>query len=206
MTELIVALDDPQRMLDHVSRLHSEAGVRWFKLDVRSMMHPERFHHVIQAINARGLGLFLDLKLYATKDTVRLAMFEAVALGAKMLTVHADCVEPLAADDRIKILSVRHLTDGTAAGDGYDNLPRVDGIICSVARARASRPHTRKLLVCPGIRPAGWPSDNHTVPATPTDAVAAGADYIVVGRPIIAAADPVEAAKNILRELAEASK
>lgn len=203
MTELIVALDDPQRMLDHVIRLHSEAGVQWFKVNARSMMHPERFHHVVQAINARGLGLFMDLKVYDTKDTVRLTVDAAVELGAKMLTVHADCVEHLPPDSRIKILAARRLTDGTAHQDSFPPLDQADGIICSVRDAALRRPFypAGKLLVCPGIRPLGWASDNHTSAATPTEAREAGADYIVVGRPIIASPDPVEAAKNILREL-----
>jgi orotidine-5'-phosphate decarboxylase len=203
MTELIVALDDTERMVDHCIRLHGEAGVQWFKLNARSMMHAEHFHHVIRAINARGLGLFLDLKLYDTKDTVRLTMFEAIALGAKMLTVHADCVIHTVDERRLKILAVRGLTDGTNDHDSIAPIELVDGIICSVRAASLRRQFypAGKLLVCPGIRPADWPAHNHLNAATPQQAAEAGADYIVVGRPIICAPDPVEAAKHIQRNL-----
>lgn len=203
MTELIVALDDPQQMAEQCHSL-SDAGVRWFKLNARSMMHPERFQYVIRTITARGAGLFLDLKLYDTKDTVRLAMFEAIALGAKMLTVHAECASHLPNDARLKIIAVRRLTDGTAGDDPVAWETKAAGFVCPFSHVQAFRRLTDKIIITPGIRPAGANPNNHVSRATPRQASAAGADYIVVGRPIYAAPDPVEAAKHILREIADA--
>ena len=99
------------------------------------------------------------------------------------------------------VLAVGPLTDGTGDAAYPAVNGQFDGLICTAAFARAVRSHTGKLLVCPGIRPAGSTADNHQAPATPTEAAQAGADYIVVGRPIIAAADPVKAACDIMAAL-----
>ena len=76
-----------------------------------------------------------------------------------------------------------------------------DGFICSAPIAVRLRRATDKLIVCPGIRPAGADVHNHKSRATPREAVEAGADYIVVGRPIYAVADPVAAARAIIDEI-----
>lgn len=203
MTELIVALDAPyERSLSLYDALRG-AGVRWFKVGVPLLLQ-EGGRGLAEEIAKRGDRLMLDAKLYDTRDTVLRAVDAAVALGAAMLTVHEDCVFNLDGEDRLKILAVGGLTDGSPlrafASTGY-----VAGIVCSVQHARYIRASALdKLLVCPGIRTDTQPSDNHTMPSRPSEAVDAGADYIVVGRPIIASPDPVEAAKNILRELAGA--
>jgi orotidine-5'-phosphate decarboxylase len=202
MTQLIVALDiEPgleARAL--VSKLVDEAGVRWFKVGVPMLLHSKEGARTIDYICRRDqVQLMLDIKLYDTLDTVRRAMTAAVSMGAAMLTVHADCMIHTIDDPRLKILAVRRLTDRT--GHRAAALALADGIICSVSHARFMREHTDKLLVCPGIRPAGTAVDNHRDVATPSEAQDAGVDFIVVGRPIINAANPVAAARIILADL-----
>lgn len=105
--------------------------------------------------------------------------------------------------DRCKVLAVGPLTDGDGDGSALLDIPGplYDGIICPVRGALSFRQYTSKLLVCPGIRPTGSPADNHVNPVTPAEAKAAGADYIVVGRPIIDALDTVVSARAIIEEL-----
>lgn len=210
MTQLIVALDGEPGIETRLmmSRLMAEAGVRWFKVGMPMLMHHEG-RRTADFIRHLATKMMLDAKTYDTRDTVLRTVDAAVEMGAAMLTVHADCVIHAADERRLKILSVRRLTDGTAARSvkiGHAGPPAAalaHGVICSVAEAQIMRPHTAKLLVCPGIRPAGWPADNHETAATPALALKAGANFIVVGRPIYAAADPVKAAQAILAELAE---
>jgi orotidine-5'-phosphate decarboxylase len=196
---LIVALDLPvDDSFDLVGKLRLHVSM--IKLGIGTFLHP-RGWILADRISREGICLMLDLKLYDTRDTVRRTMECVAKLGASMVTVHADCAEH-ATGFGPKVLAVRALTDGT----GRWRLPEaamVDGIVCPVSHARALRAHTDKLLVCPGIRPVGIYAHNHKTPATPYGAIKAGADYIVVGRPIYAAHDPVAAVRAITREMAE---
>lgn len=209
---LIVALDiEPEleaRALMY--QLHTQVGVRWFKLDVSSLLHAEGFRTAASAVRD-GRCLMLDLKLFGTFDTVKRTMEIVAKLGAAMVTVHADCVEHAVGFGPL-VLAVNRLTDGTGdgtspstpSGFSMEHEELADGFICSVARAYGLRAHTKKLLVCPGIRSRMAAPNNHKSPGTPRDAMDAGADYIVVGRPIYAVADPVEAARSITAEIKSA--
>jgi len=79
----------------------------------------------------------------------------------------------------------------------------LDGVVASAKEAAAIRKEMGKdfLIVTPGVRPAGADRADQKRVATPAEAIAAGADYIVVGRPITGAKDPVEAARNIIKEM-----
>ncbi len=208
MTQLIVALDvEPgpgSRAMVHDLVV---AGVSWFKIGVPMLCNQEGMEtaRYVKEVNPE-IGLMLDLKLYDTRDTVLRAVDAAIKMGVDMLTVHVSCTEH-ALGRGVDILAVGRLTDGTASVYGSSDhlvdhvLPFADGIICTAWQAMGLRPKTDKLLVCPGIRPIGAEGDNHAIPATPRDAAKFGADFIVVGRPIYNSPDPVEAAKNILREI-----
>lgn len=201
MTELIVAVDsEPSREARVMIGALIAAGVRWFKIGVPMLLRPggRRTADFIRHFDAH---LLLDTKTYDTHDTVLRTVDAAVEIGAAMMTVHADCVIHTIGERRLKILAVRELTDGASIADGHSDERMADGIICSVQHASDIRSLTDKLLACPGIRPAGWPSDNHVSAATPAQARQAGADYIVVGRPIYGAPDPVAAARAILGAL-----
>jgi orotidine-5'-phosphate decarboxylase len=178
-----------------------------------------------QLIDA-GKQVFVDLKLHDIGNTVAQGVKSVSRLGATFLTVHAYPQTMKAAVDAregsLRILAVTVLTssddaDLVAAGYAYsvrELVARraaqareigVDGLVCSPEEAANLRSivGARIALVTPGIRPAGSAPDEQKRIATPAAAIAAGADYLVVGRPIIAAADPKAAAEAIVAEIAQ---
>jgi orotidine-5'-phosphate decarboxylase len=177
-----------------------------------------------------GKQVFLDLKLHDIGNTVAKGVESVAGLGATFLTVHAYPQTMHAAVDArgssgLKILAVTVLTsydDADLAAAGYDfTVPElvaeragqardigVDGLVCSAEEAARLRPivgNTMKL-VTPGIRPAGSASGDQKRIMTPKAAITAGADYLVVGRPILEASDPKAAADAIVKEIADAAQ
>jgi orotidine-5'-phosphate decarboxylase len=175
---------------------------------------------------AAGHKIFLDLKLHDIPNTVAGAVRSLAPLGVEMLTIHAAggaamvaaAVE--AAAGRTKILAVTVLTSldalalsdiGVAGGTTQQvlRLARLalaqgaDGLICSPHEIAVMRDAfgTKPLLVVPGIRPAGAALGDQARVMTPQQAVAAGADYIVVGRPITGAESPADAARDIANSI-----
>lgn len=197
MTQLIVALDAPlDRAVDLYRALKGIVPV--FKVGIPTLLEPagRQFARDIAVENR----LFLDAKIYDTRDTVRRTMEAVGRLGAHLVTVHEDCVEhTIDCRGAAAVLAVRGLTDHP--GGRHAAIALADGIVCSVSHARFMRSMTDKLLVCPGIRPEGASPDNHAVTYTPAEAARAEADYIVVGRPIWASDDPVGAAQRIIEEI-----
>jgi orotidine-5'-phosphate decarboxylase len=183
---------------------------------------------------ARGLAeagkkVFIDLKLHDIGNTVARGVESVAALGGTFLTVHAypqtmkAAVEARAGSD-LKILAVTVLTsydnsDLEAAGYrlGVTDLVEararqaealgIDGLVCSPEEAASLRKivNPQMKLVTPGVRPAGSAVGDQKRIMTPARAIAAGADYLVVGRPVIEAADPKAAADAIQAEIAQAS-
>jgi len=176
-----------------------------------------------------GKQVFVDMKLHDIGNTVAQGVRSIAKLGATFLTVHAypqtmHAAVDARADTNLRILAVTVLTsydDADLAAAGYDfTVPElvaeraaqardigVDGLVASAEEAAMLRPiiGSGMVLVTPGIRPAGAdPGDQKRV-MTPAAAIAAGADYLVVGRPIVAAADPKAAAEAIVAEIAAAS-
>jgi orotidine-5'-phosphate decarboxylase len=172
--------------------------------------------------------VFLDLKLHDIGNTVGKGVESVAKLGATFLTVHAYPQTMHAAVDArqgsgLRILAVTVLTsydDADLAAAGYDFTVSelvaeraaqardigVDGLVCSPEEAATIRPiaSAGMVLVTPGIRPAGADKGDQKRTMTPAAAIAAGADYLVVGRPIVAAADPKAAAAAIVAEIAGA--
>ncbi len=174
-----------------------------------------------------GKRVFLDLKLHDIGNTVARGVESVAKLGATFLTVHAYPQTMHAAVEArgmsgLRILAVTVLTsydDADLAAAGYDFTVRelvaerasqacdigVDGLVCSAEEAAVLRPKVGALvLVTPGIRPAGADAGDQKRVMTPAKAIAAGADYLVVGRPILAAPDPKAAAERIVAEIAAA--
>ena len=174
--------------------------------------------------------VFLDLKLHDIPNTVAGAVRALLPLRPAMLTVHAAggaaMVEAAreaaenAGPERPLILAVTVLTSldaealaETGAADPPEaqvlRLARLamengaDGLVCSPREAAAIRAALgpRPLLVVPGVRPAGSAAGDQARTATPAEAVAAGADWIVLGRPLTGAADPAAAAASVAAEL-----
>ena len=176
-----------------------------------------------------GKEVFVDLKLHDIGNTVAQGVKSVSRLGAKFLTVHAYPQTMQAAVDArepdLRILAVTVLTssddaDLVAAGYAF-TVPQlvarraaqareigVDGLVCSPEEVASLRAIVgpKLALVTPGIRPVGSSPDEQKRVATPAAAIAAGADYLVVGRPVIAAADPKAAAVAIVKEIAAAKK
>ncbi len=175
-----------------------------------------------------GKKVFLDLKLHDIGNTVAKGVESVAKLGATFLTVHAYPQTMKAAVEArgngLKILAVTVLTsydDNDLAEAGYAGnvgdlvLKRaaqardigVDGLVCSAEEAARVRPVAGSLsLVTPGIRPAGADAGDQKRIMTPARAIAAGTDYLVVGRPIVEAPDPKKAAQAIVAEIAAAGK
>ena len=177
-----------------------------------------------------GKQVFLDLKLHDIGNTVGKGVESVARLGAAFLTVHAYPQTMKAAVDargssNLRLLAVTVLTsydDADLAAAGYDFTVAelvaeraaqardmgIDGLVCSAeeaANVRAIVGHGM-TLVTPGIRPAGADSGDQKRIMTPAAAVAAGADYLVVGRPILEAPDPTAAARAIVAEIADAAR
>jgi orotidine-5'-phosphate decarboxylase len=173
-----------------------------------------------------GKQIFLDLKLHDIGNTVGEGVKSVSRLGATFLTVHAYPQTMKAAaqarEGNLRILGVTVLTsydDRDLAAAGYSAGVRatateraknavaigIDGLVCSPEEAANLRTIVgpEMLLVTPGIRPAGAAMGDQKRVATPAAAIAAGADYLVVGRPVIAADNPKAAAEAIIAEIAQ---
>jgi len=182
-----------------------------------------------EALVRAGKRVFLDLKLHDIGNTVAKGVESVARLGATFLTVHAypqtmHAAVDARANSDLRILAVTVLTsydDADLAAAGYDFTVSelvaeraaqardigVDGIVCSGEEAATLRPiiGPSMALVTPGIRPAGAASGDQKRIMTPTAAIAAGANYLVVGRPIVEAPDPKAAADAIVAEIAAAA-
>jgi orotidine-5'-phosphate decarboxylase len=226
---LIVALDypDAQAALDLVDRL--EGATRWFKVGLE--LYVAEGNALVAELQRRGYSVFLDLKFHDIPNTVASAVRSAARLGVQMLTVHAAggpamlaAAAEAAGGTGPILLGVTVLTsmdDAQLAATGIlgssaaqvETLARmayangVQGFVCSpveVANLR-SQLGSKPVLVIPGIRPEGAATGDQRRVATPGAAIAAGASYLVVGRPITRAADPGAAARSILTEIQAAS-
>lgn len=182
-----------------------------------------------QELARAGKRVFLDLKLHDIANTVARGVESVARLGATFLTVHAypqtmrAAVAAKAGSD-LRILAVTVLTsydDHDLAEAGYrlsvEDLVGeraqqaqqigVDGLVCAPAEAGPLRLMlgSGMLLVTPGIRPAGAAANDQKRITTPGQAVSAGADYLVVGRPVVESPDPKQAAEAIVAEMAAAT-
>jgi len=201
--------------LPWVTRLGDAVGVLKIGLELWSAAGPEAVRRVRGASRA---GLFLDLKLHDIPATVEGAARALRPLGPAMLTVHASGGKAMleaavrGAGPEFCVLGVTRLTSLEASIGEVTELARLareagcGGVVCSGAEARAVRqavgPELR--VICPGVRPAGADAGDQVRVVTPAGAIEAGADYIVVGRPIRDAADPIAAAAAIADEVAAA--
>lgn len=173
-----------------------------------------------------GKSVFLDMKLLDIDNTVAHGVENVARMGVNMLTLHAYPKAMRAAVAAAKgsdlcLLGVTVLTsmdDADLKEAGYDTDPRslvlkraeqaraagMGGIVCSAEESAAVRQiiGSDMALVTPGIRPAGSEAGDQKRVVTPGDAIRNGSSHLVVGRPIVKAADPVAAAKAILDEMA----
>ena len=224
---LIVALDVPT--LDEAVRLVDvlAASVSWFK--VGSELFTAVGPQAVSMVRERGRRVFLDLKFHDIPRTVAAAVGSAARLGAEMINIHITAGEEalrLAAqalgsgsgprnpnpEHRPLLLGVTRLTSDE---DGPEVMAAVvdaaarakwcglDGVIASAREASAIKAACGPefVVVTPGIRPSGVPSGDQRRVTTPADAVRAGADYLVVGRPVLTTPDPALIVSRIVQEM-----
>ena len=223
---VIVALDvpDSRRALDLMERL--DGLIQWFKVGLE--LYVSEGNAIVDALRDKGHSVFLDLKLHDIPNTVAGAVRSASRAGAQMLTIHAGGGPAMMAaaaeaaaglDSAPQLLAVTVLTSMDSAqlqavgvsGDPADQVLRlahagwdsgIRGFVSSAQEVGAMRrAFPEATLVIPGIRPAGASAGDQKRVATPAAALAAGADYLVIGRPITQAPDPATAAAAILDEI-----
>lgn len=220
---LIVAIDRSSR--DEILRLddalRGAAGILKIGLQAFVANGPS----IVRELVERGTRVFLDLKIHDIPNTAEHAVAEATALGAAMVTVHASggvamlraCAHPLTPTLVLGVTILTSLDDAELQRIGFRSNPLdtavrlaklsheagLKGVVASpheVEAIRAACPDELKI-VTPGIRPAGMDARDQRRTTTPAAAIAAGADYIVVGRPITEASDPRAAALAIVESL-----
>ena len=227
---LILALDVPsvaeaERIVEET---HGAVGV--YKIGYRLVFAGGLA--LAERLVAAGEKVFLDVKLLDIDNTIAEGVESILAMGVDWLTLHAYpkamrsavAVRDRASQGRTRLLGVTVLTsmdDADLAAAGYGArvedlvLARakdavaagMDGIVCSAAEAARLRAEVGRdlVLVTPGVRPKGAEAGDQKRIMTPADAIRAGADLLVVGRPILAAADRRAAARAIVDEIAAAT-
>jgi orotidine-5'-phosphate decarboxylase len=226
---LCLALDLPSReeVLAAARRFGPKVG--WLKIGLEAFV--AEGPGLVREVAASGARVFLDLKLHDIPNTVARAVAAAARSGASMVNVHASggramllaAREALSGSDAPKLIAVtlltsidaRALADLPMAGHPEGIVRRLallardcalDGVVCSAADLPSVRGACGAafLTVVPGIRPAGEPAQDQKRVATPAAAIAAGADILVVGRPVTAASDPEAALDRVLSEIESA--
>jgi orotidine-5'-phosphate decarboxylase len=225
--QIIVALDysDSGAALELVSGLDSNSC----RLKVGKEMFTRFGPSFVETLAAKGFDVFLDLKFHDIPNTVAAACAAVADLGVWMTNVHASGGRKMmeAARDRLQqmqnspiLVAVTILTSlgqQDIAEIGYPGTPvenvkrlaqlaetsGMDGIVCSPLEAKEVRPLVNAdfCLVTPGVRPTSSKQDDQTRILTPSDAIKAGSDYLVIGRPITQADDPMQALHGIQAEI-----
>ena len=204
-------------------------------MKVGSQLFTAEGPRVVQRLARLGFDLFLDLKFHDIPNTVAGAVASAAQLpGIRLLTLHtfggaammSAAREAIAAKKkRPRLLGVTILTSMDAAAleqVGVSGTPGtralalaklaqasgLDGVVASMHEAQDIRAACgpKFLIVVPGVRPANIQANDQSRVATPAQAIRAGADYLVIGRPITSAPDAAKAAKEIAAEVAAASR
>jgi len=216
--QIILALDvdNFQAAKNFVDKLYPQ--IKIFKVGIQLFTSCGR--EIIDYINNKGGEVFLDLKFFDIPNTVSAAVRQAVRLKVKMLTMHILGDEEMlkeaikARDDEAKsfkvnkplLIGVTVLTSKETTSSDVLTLARIgiecglDGVVCSAREAGLLRKEINKsfVIVTPGIRPANTVCNDQKRTATVQEAISAGSDFLVVGRPILKADDPLKAAKELM--------
>jgi len=220
---VIVALDFPNeaKALALVDRLDASLC----RLKVGKELFTRLGPAFVEKLVGRGFDVFLDLKFHDIPNTVAAACDAAADLGVWMMNLHASGGRKMMQTARERLEGKTHqpkliaVTILTSLGEediheiGFSGTPGenvlrlaalaessgLDGVVCSPLEAAAIREQAAEdfLLVTPGVRPATASLDDQKRVMTPADAMAAGSSYLVIGRPVTAADDPLQALKDI---------
>lgn len=225
--KVIVALDYPDE--NQAFQFIDQVTPELCRLKVGKEMFTHLGPGFIEKIHLKGFEVFLDLKYHDIPNTVARACESAADLGVWMMNVHAlggrrmmeSAADALANyQQRPYLIAVTILTsmaDADLAEIGFDlkssemaiklaalaKQSGLDGVVCSAKEAASMRQQygDEFLLVTPGIRPAGSASDDQRRIMTPVDAIKSGSSYLVIGRPVTQADDPVSVLRTINSEI-----
>jgi orotidine-5'-phosphate decarboxylase len=223
---LCVALDGSDRNWLLATARGLAGAVGWVKIGLEGFT--AHGPSLVREVGAFGQRVFLDLKLHDIPATVRRAAANCASTGAGMLTVHASggramvaaAVEGARSAGIAKVVAVTVLTslDAVALADlGLDPEPErlvlswarlaqdsgVDGVVCSAREAAAVRAACGSpfVIVTPGVRPRWSEAQDQRRTVTPAEAIASGADVVVIGRPVTGAPSPLEAVRRVVGEM-----
>lgn len=224
---LIIALDLPT--VDEAQAAIDAVGPAGAFYKIGYQLMPVGGLQLAERLSAAGKKVFLDFKFHDIGATVERGVASVARLGGDFLTVHAEpdvlkgAVQGRGDDKRLKILAVTVLTSLDQASlarmgidiplealvlkrAGFAAEAGADGVVASAREARAIKARFGDALtvVTPGVRPAGASANDQKRVVAPGDAIRAGADYLVVGRPIVSAPNPQESARAIAQEIAAA--
>ncbi|MDH5325780.1 MAG: orotidine-5'-phosphate decarboxylase [Gammaproteobacteria bacterium] len=224
---IIVALDyaDAATALKTVSSLDPSLC----RLKVGKELFTTAGPQFVEQIQKQGFAVFLDLKFHDIPNTVAKACQAAAQLGVWMVNVHAvggrkmmqGAAEAIAGSSQkpllIAVTVLTSMDEQDLQEIGFSGSPQervsvlaqlaqesgLDGVVCSPWEVQSLREQrgARFTLVTPGVRPAGAAHDDQKRIMTPADAIQAGSDYLVIGRPITQAADPLQALQAIHQEI-----
>ena len=225
---IVVALDFPSEA--QALALAERLNPQQCRLKVGKELFTRCGPKVVEGLHALGFEVFLELKFHDIPNTTAMAVKAAAELGVWMVNVHCSgglkmmqaCREVLEQHNGntpllIGVTVLTSMEQSDLAGIGLDIAPQqqvlrlaglaeqagLDGLVCSAQEAALLKKQwPAGQLVTPGIRPAGSAQDDQKRILTPTQAMRAGSDYLVIGRPITQAADPAQALSDILAELA----
>ncbi len=226
--KIIIALDVPDtdgalRLIDSIADHGEPPALCKIGLELFTAEGPS----VVKAVNARGCEIFLDLKFHDIPNTIAHAIRSAAGLGVAMTTIHAvggpvmmEAAAKAAEKMELLILAVTVLTSMDSdqlSSTGINVEPKeqvlrlaglaakagIGGIVCSPLEISAIRESFDEKLriVTPGVRPIWAAAGDQKRVMTPAEAVAAGSDWLVIGRPITAAENPKEAYAKVVAEL-----
>jgi len=226
---IIVALDYPDSGV--AMELISGLDPNLCRLKVGKEMFTRFGPPFVEQLVAKGFDLFLDLKFHDIPNTVAAACCAAADLGVWMINVHASGGRRMmeAASERLQqvqkppllvaVTVLTSLSQEDIAEIGYPGTPAenvlrlarladdsgMDGIVCSPLEAKEVRPVVTDgfRLVTPGVRPASSAQDDQKRVMTPADAINGGSDFLVIGRPITKAADPMQVLLDIQSEISQ---
>jgi orotidine-5'-phosphate decarboxylase len=222
--KIIVALDVPTKTeaLELVEKLRGQ--ISFFKIGLQ--LYTGEGPEIVRSVSSTGSKVFLDLKLHDIPNTVARAVESVERLGVQMLTIHLSGGSEMiraaiaARANNTLLLGVTVLTSSTeetlreiGVQDKVDDQvlrlaklgvdAGIDGIVTSPHEIKPIRREfgDKIKIIVPGIRPSGAEANDQKRTMTPRDALEAGADYLVVGRPITACRNPNEAVAQILEEM-----
>jgi len=225
--KIIVALDVPSAEAARGAMQELAGQAVWCKIGME--LFTSEGPDIVRFAVQHGFSVFLDLKFHDIPNTVAAGVRSAVSLGVKMLTIHASggpemmhVAAAAAAESETQVLAVTVLTSSdraTLAAIGLDVEPKdqvlrlakeahragVTGLVCSPLEITAIRSALGDsiALVTPGVRPTGSAMGDQKRVMTPADAVRAGANWLVIGRPIMAAPSRADAFQAIESEIAQ---